>query len=220
MSATKIEFPNPLKFQDHQEKSAFPAKKAVPFRPKMVPFCPKNALSCAEIEQEERESGPNRRRNSGNTILGFQSFRLWGRVCVSAIPGAAVQDPSSHPRTMKMREERMDLETRCQSEAATALWMGLRRPPMRRRGHRTPNLAIPVGSFRDPAFAEFLPILSRYGMLSFCARFAPGACEARTIREKVMREKPPSEICILVVDDLPENIQVVKAILVPHGYEE
>lgn len=34
-----------------------------------------------------------------------------------------------------------------------------------------------------------------------------------------MREKAPSEICILVVDDLPENIQVVKALLLPQGYE-
>jgi len=44
MSTTKIEFPNPLVFQKHQEKSAFLAKKAVPFRPKMAPFRPQNAL--------------------------------------------------------------------------------------------------------------------------------------------------------------------------------
>ncbi len=34
-----------------------------------------------------------------------------------------------------------------------------------------------------------------------------------------MRDRAPSEICILVVDDLPENIQVVKALLEPHGYD-
>jgi len=43
MSTTKIEFPNSLEFQDHQEKWAFPAKKAVLFRPKMAPFRPQNA---------------------------------------------------------------------------------------------------------------------------------------------------------------------------------
>jgi len=61
MSMTKIEFPNPLEFQDHEEKWAFSAKEAVPFRPPMAPFRPQNApflspkrTSCARIEQEKR----------------------------------------------------------------------------------------------------------------------------------------------------------------------